>query len=136
MTVPFKVTSRIDEDKKRIVFKVAGYIDSDALMASWIETYASLAEPWAYDRLFDYRRADGLVDFDALTQFSGWWHERVGHRAYASKVAVVVNNPLDGARVHVVAKLFPYEQRESFTAIHDAEAWLDQALKIDMDSVA
>ncbi len=127
MTVPFKVTSRIDEDRKRIVFKIAGYIDSDALIANWIDTYASLAEPWAYDRLFDYRRADGLVDFGALEQFSAWWHDRLGNRTYASKVAVVVNNPLDQVRVNTVAALFPYDRREAFMSIHEAENWLDKA---------
>jgi len=135
MAVPFKVTSRIDEDRKRIVFKVAGYVDSEALIDTWIETYASLAEPWTYDRLFDYRRADGLVDFGALERFSKWWHERLGNRTYTSKVAVVVNNSLDEVRVHTVATLFPYDLRESFMSIHDAEAWLDQALKINMDSL-
>lgn len=129
MTVPFKVTSRIDEDGKRIVFKIAGYIDSEALIDSWIETYASLAEPWTYDRLFDYRRADGLVDFDTMIRLSNWWHERLSGRTYTSKIAVVVNNPLDEARVHTIAKLFPYEQREAFLSIHDAETWLDQTSK-------
>ncbi len=126
MTAPFKVMSRIDEDRKRIVFKVAGYIDSEALIDSWIETYASLAEPWAYDRLFDYRRADGLVDFDAIIRFATWWHDRLNGRSYASKVAIVVTNTLDEVRVHTVAALFPYDRREAFMSIHDAEAWLDQ----------
>ncbi len=127
MTVPFKVTSRIDEDRKRIVFKIAGYIDSDALIDSWIDTYASLAEPWAYDRLFDYRRADGLVDFDAINRLSKWWHDRLNGRTYASKVAVVVNNSLDEVRVNTVAPLFPYDRREAFLSIRDAERWLDEA---------
>ena len=127
MTTPFKVTSRIDEDRKRIVFKIAGYIDSEALIDSWIETYASLAEPWTYDRLFDYRRADGLVDFDTVKRLATWWHDRLGGRAYESKVAVVVNNALDEVRVQTIATMFPYDRRESFLLIREAERWLDNA---------
>ena len=128
MAAPFKATSRIDEDRKRIVFKIAGHIDSNALIDSWIEVYASLAEPWAYDRLFDYRRAEGLVDFDAIIRLADWWHERLDGRTYTSNVAVVVNNSLDEVRVNTVAKLFPYDRREAFVTIHDAERWLEQSV--------
>ena len=125
MPVRFHVTSQVDEDNKRIVFKISGQVDSDLLIAKWQELYASIAEPWTYDRLFDYRRAEGLVDFDVVIRFAAWWQELVGDRIYESKVAVIVNNPLDLARVHTVANLFPMDRRESFTCIDDALNWLN-----------
>ena len=125
MPARFHVTHQVDEDNKRILFKISGHVDSDALIKKWQETYASIAEPWTYDRLFDYRRAEGLVDFDVVVRYAAWWHELVGDRHYESKVAVIVNNPLDLARVHVVANLFPMDRRESFTCIDDALNWLN-----------
>ncbi|ESQ89831.1 hypothetical protein ABAC460_11045 [Asticcacaulis sp. AC460] len=121
----FHVRAQIDEDRHRIVFVIAGEIDSRVLIDYFIDVYAGLAEPWAYERLFDYRRAEGLVDFDEITRLAAWWQDRVGNRDYSSRVAVVVNNPLDHARVHVVSALFPREIREAFTTVDEAMEWLD-----------
>ncbi len=124
MRSAFHVTSQIDDDNRRIVFKMAGEIDSDLLIDKWIEAYSTLAEPWLYNRLFDYRRAHGLVEYEAITRFAEWWAVRVGKIIYSSKVAVIVNNPLDLARVNVVANLFPMDIRQSFESLDDALEWL------------
>jgi hypothetical protein len=121
----FHARAQIDEDRHRIVFVIAGDIDSRALIDHFIEIYAGLAEPWTYDRLFDYRRAEGLVDFDEITRLAAWWQERVGNRDYSTRCAVVVNNALDHARVQVVSTLFPREIREAFTTLDEALEWLD-----------
>ncbi|EGF90418.1 hypothetical protein ABI_34390 [Asticcacaulis biprosthecium C19] len=121
----FHVRAQIDEDRHRILFVISGDIESRALIDHWIEVYSEIAEPWTYDRLFDYRRAEGLVDFDEITRLAAWWHDRVGCRDYSSRVAVVVNNPLDQARIHVVSRLFPREIRKAFTTVDEALEWLD-----------
>lgn len=121
----FHVRAQIDEDRRRIVFVIAGEIDSRALIDQFIDVYAGLAEPWTYERLFDYRRSEGLVDFDEITRLAAWWQDRVGNRDYRSRVAVVVNNPLDQARVQVVSGLFPHEIREAFKTVDEALEWLD-----------
>ena len=125
MSSGFQVRVRTEEDKKLLVFRISGTIDSPRLIDTWIETYTGMAKPWEYNRIFDYRRSDGIVEFTDLERFSAWWQVKTGGVDYASKVAVVVNNPLDEVRVHLVAKLFPNDERASFYTYDEALQWLE-----------
>ena len=120
----FRISTRIHEDERLIVFNISGDIDNKALVDKWIETYASLAEPWLYNRLLDYRRSEGLVDVDELARFAVWWDDRTCGVDYSLKVAIIVNNPLDAKRIHVVDRMFPRDIRESFGSLDDALTWL------------
>ena len=122
----FRISARIDEDQNLIVFNISGDIDSKALVDKWIETYASLEEPWLYNRLLDYRRADGLVDVNELKRFAVWWEGRTQGINYSLKAAIIVNNPLDARRVHTVDVLFPSDIRKSFDSLDDALTWLQE----------
>lgn len=120
----FHVSATIDEDGNLIIFRIIGHIDSPRLINKWIETYSEIAEPWRYQRLFDYRRSEGIVEFEDLLRFAAWWQDRTQGVDYLSKVAVIVNNPLDQVRVNVVANLFPRDIRQSFTTLDEALGWL------------
>lgn len=122
----FRISARVDEDQHLIVFNISGDIDSKALIDKWIETYAGLEKPWQYDRLLDYRRADGLVDVNELERFAVWWEDRTLGVNYSLKAAIIVNNPLDARRVHTVDGLFPHDIRESFGSLDDALTWLHE----------
>ncbi|MCR6661000.1 MAG: hypothetical protein NVV72_17305 [Asticcacaulis sp.] len=126
MSRGFRISARVDEDQHLIVFNISGDIDSQALIDKWIETYASLAEPWLYDRLLDYRRSDGLVAVNELERFAVWWEDRTRGINYSLKAAIIVNNPLDARRVHTVNGLFPHDIRESFDSLDDALTWLQE----------
>jgi len=120
----FHVGSRVEIDRNLIVFTMTGEIDTPALVNQWIQIYSEIAEPWRYDRLFDYRRADGIVDYDELGRFAAWWEERTRGIDYISKVAVVVNNALDAARVSTVRHLYPRDIRQAFMTLDEALDWL------------
>ena len=122
----FRISARVDESQHLIVFNISGDIDSQALVDKWIETYAGLEKPWLYDRLLDYRRADGLVDVNELERFAVWWEARTRGVKYSLKAAIIVNNPLDARRVHTVDGLFPHDIRESFGSLDDALTWLQE----------
>jgi len=122
----FRISARVDKDQHLIIFNIIGEIDSKALVDRWIETYASLEEPWLYDRLLDYRRSDGLVDVNELQRFAVWWKNCTQDIDYSLKAAIIVNNPLDARRVHTVDGLFPQDIRESFNSLDDALNWLQE----------
>ncbi len=123
----FHVSSRIDAERHLIVFVMSGEIDTAAMTAAWIEAYSHIAEPWSYGRLFDYRHADGMVDYDQLARFAGWWGDLTRGVAYSGKVAIVVNNALDAARVKTARDLFPNDTRVPFTTLDGALEWLGAA---------
>ncbi len=122
----FRISARVHKDERLIVFNISGEIDSQALIAKWIETFASLAEPWLYNRLLDYRRAEGLVEIEALQRFAEWWSERSKGIDYTLKVAILVNNALDARRIHVVDQMFLHDIRQSFGSLDDALTWLGE----------
>ncbi len=127
----FHINTQVHEDSRLIVFTIKGEIDSAALIQDWMKTFSALDRPWRYDRLYDYRRSEGLVDFDELTRFAKWWSDLTQGIEYACKIAVIVNNPLDQIRVNLVAKLFPYEERQAFESRGDAMRWLEDSVAKD-----
>ncbi len=126
MSRPFRVGAQVDQDRKLITFTMAGEIDTQVMCEHWKAVYQRVEMPWTYRRLFDYRRAEGMVEFDELSRFADWWRAFTSGADYSTKVAVIVNNALDKARVHTANALFPGDRRESFTAVDEALDWLDR----------
>lgn len=122
----FQVAGRVEPDTCRIVFSIRGDIDSRLLIDRYIEIYSEVAAPWTYDRVFDYRRSDGLVERDDIARMAAWWAERIPTDCPETKVAVIVNNTLDLARARSVSDLFPKDIRQTFLSIDDALSWLDE----------
>lgn len=122
----FHVSAQVQPDDHLIVFRMTGPIDSRKLIERWIEVYSEIAEPWRFNRLMDYRRAEGIVDYDELARFAAWWRDRIGSIDVMSRVAIVVNNPLDLARVNTISHEFPRDVRRSFMTLDEALNWLNE----------
>jgi hypothetical protein len=123
----FHVSAHIHDDDRLIIFRMTGEIDSHALVEKWIAAYSELAEPWRYNRLFDYRRASGIVDYDQIARFAAWWDQRTHGVDYLGKVAIIVNNPLDLARVSTVSPYFPRDIRRAFMTLDEGLNWLAES---------
>ena len=122
----FQVAGRVEPGTRRIVFSIRGQIDSRVLIDRYIEIYSNIAAPWTYDRVFDYRRSDGLVEHIDVERIARWWADHIDPDYPRTRVAVIVNNPLDLLRARGVADLFPKEERQTFLSIDDALSWLDE----------
>lgn len=123
----FHVSAQIQDNDNLIIFRMTGEIDSHILVDKWISVYSEIAEPWRYKRLFDYRRATGIVDYDQIARFAAWWDQRTHDVDYHGKVAIIVNNSLDLARVNTVAAHFPHDIRRSFMTFDEGLNWLNEA---------
>ncbi len=122
----FQVAGRVEPDTRRIVFSVRGEIDSRVLIDRYIEIYSGIDAPWTYDRVFDYRRSDGLVAHADVARIAQWWASQIDAACPHTRVAIIVNNPLDLLRARGVGDLFPREERRTFLSIDDALSWLDE----------
>ena len=111
----FQVAGRVEPDARRIVFSIRGQIDSRVLIDRFIEIYSDIEASWTYDRVFDYRRSDGLVEISDVERIAQWWAGHIDPDCAVTRVAVIVNNPLDLLRARGVSKLFPREERQTFT---------------------
>ncbi len=125
MAMGFQVTGRVEPQTRRIVFSIRGAIDSRVMVDRYIEIYAGIDRPWTYDRVFDYRRADGMVEIHDIERMAQWWNARLPAEAPGTRVAVIVNNPLDLVRARTVGNLFPKDERRTFASLDDALSWLD-----------
>ena len=126
MPQSFQVAGRVEPETRRIVFSVRGHIDSRVLIDRFIEIYSGIEAPWTYDRIFDYRRSDGLVEHVDVERIARWWAGHIDPDCTRTRVAVIVNNPLDLLRARGVADLFPREERQTFQSIDDALSWLGE----------
>jgi len=122
----FQVTGRVEPETHRIVFSIRGQIDSRVLIDRFIEIYNGVDAPWTYDRVFDYRRSDGLVEHADVGRIAAWWAGHIPDDAPHTKVAVIVNNPLDLVRARSVGDQFPKDDRQTFLSLDDALSWLDE----------
>ena len=121
----FQVTGRVEPDTRRIVFSIRGQIDSRVLIDRLIEIYSGIDAPWTYDRVFDYRRSDGIVEHADVDRIAQWWAARIDPDCGRTKVAIIVNNPLDLLRARTVSDQFPKDDRQTFLSLDDALVWLD-----------
>ncbi len=120
----FQVTGRVEPETRCIVFSVRGQIDSRILIDRFIEIYAGIDAPWTHDRVFDYRRSDGLVEHADVDRIAAWWAGHIPADAPRTRVAVIVNNSLDLIRARGVSDQFPKDDRQTFLSLDDALSWL------------
>jgi hypothetical protein len=122
----FQITGRVESAARRIVFNVRGEIDSQVMVDRCIEIYASIDAPWTYDRVFDYRRSNGTVEFADVTRLAKWWAGHIDPNAPRMRVALIVNNPLDLVRARAVSTQFPNDDLQTFLSLDEALTWLDE----------
>lgn len=122
----FQVAGRVEPGMRRIVFSIRGQIDSRVLVDRYIEIYSGIEAPWTYDRVFDYRRSDGIVEFADVERIAQWWAAHIAPDAPVTKVAIIVNNPLDLLRARGAGDLFPKDERRTFPSLDDALSWLGE----------
>ncbi len=122
----FQVVGRFEPETRRIVFNIRGRIDSHHLIDRYIDVYSGIAQPWTCDRVFDYRRSEGIVEYADVQRMAAWWADHIDPGCAPTKVAIIVNNPLDLVRARSVSDLFPKDVRHTFLSLDDALSWLDE----------
>jgi hypothetical protein len=114
----------VDKDRNILIFRVIGAMPSAEVVEALFAGYATVEAPWTYNRLMDFRRFEGLVDFADVERISTRWAEMIRECDYQSKVAVVSHDALDKVRVPTASPLFPRETLCHFSDYHEAMAWL------------
>jgi hypothetical protein len=125
MSLPYRLSVTIDETKKLLIGRVLGPMPSRILTEEFLSAYAALEKPWYYNRLIDYRRFTGTVDYADAEYFARQWAEWVKDDAHRSKVAFVTLDPLELARTSTIAHLFPHDIMKGFTSPDEALEWLE-----------
>ena len=117
----FKYT--VDEARRLIIFRVAGDIPSARLNEEYIAAYRNIPEHWRYNRLVDYRRYTGFLEFTDLEDFAEKIDDLSHDQSRMYKVAIVTSDALEQARISTFRHLFPEDLR-AFASMDNALDWL------------
>lgn len=120
---------RVDEDRRLLIFSIKGEIESHSLTNDLIEALLAVPEPWAYSRIFDYRRSTGLFDFDEIARFMDWWQAHTHDIANLGKVAVLTKDVLFTIRAKTFDAVSPREDIQTFDNMNMALTWLMEPVK-------
>jgi len=119
----YRFRYHIDEARRLIVFRVTGDVPSTVLNDKFVAAYRKIPDSARYDRLIDYRRYTGYIEFGDLQDFSRKMAYINRDRPVAYKVAIVTSDAFEHARLATLQGLFSEEMR-AFSSMDDALDWL------------
>ncbi|MDC7675081.1 hypothetical protein [Asticcacaulis machinosus] len=129
MSIRSRITVRLDEDHKVIMFRVVGEVDGADIVDTLMKTYESLSEPWQYHRLLDLRRHDGLMHVSHIDDLRCRWQALVGDRVTIPvRGAIITSNALSFARLPSVRKNFTGKQIHTFHSLDEGMDWVQNGI--------
>ncbi|ESQ78429.1 hypothetical protein [Asticcacaulis benevestitus] len=121
----------IDHERKLLIFKVLGVIESGRLTDLIIEAYKTNRSAWTYRRIFDYRRAEGIYSYDEVERLLAWWHAETASMEICNYVAIITVEILFEIRAKIFDEAYTKGQIMSFDTTAKAISWLDVVAPID-----
>jgi len=122
----YRFRYHIDEARRLIVFRVTGDVPSAVLNDKFIAAYRKIPDSARYDRLIDYRRYTGYIEFPDMEDFARKLAYINRDRPVTYRVAVVTNDAFEHARLATFQGMFAEEMR-AFSSMDDALDWLGEA---------
>lgn len=119
-----RLTFMANPERRLIIVRPIGDLSARAFIDELFAHYASVAEPWTYNRLTDFRRFSGFLSEQNLAEIADRWRALADGHVYHSHVAVVSFDALDRLRVPAVSPMFPNETICLFSDYHEAMGWL------------
>ena len=126
MSDKYRFSVTCNAEKRIVIIRVTGPMPSAMVIDKFLETYRSLQAPWSYRRLIDYRRFEGLINYEDIERFSRSWADLICGNTTGSRVAVVTLDPLELARPSTVNHLFPNDVIRAFDSVDQALDWFDE----------
>lgn len=120
----YRLNFIVDEAAKLVIIRPIGDMPAMEFVEQVFDGYRGLSEPWNWRRVNDFRRFEGFLDQDALTEIARRWAELTDGITYRARVAVVTSDPLDHVRLPAISPQFPNETICLFTDYHEAVGWL------------
>ena len=120
----YRLNFIVDEAAKLVIIRPIGDMPAMEFVEQVFARYSTMAEPWNWRRVNDFRRFEGFLDQAALTEIARRWAELTQGITYTARVAVVTIDPLDHIRLPAVSPQFPNEIICVFSDYHEAVGWL------------
>lgn len=105
-----------------MIARVIGPMPSSVVTTEFMMAYRKIDQVWDYNRIIDYRKFTGTIDYEDAQDFVRQWQEMAGSATYSSKVAFVTDDALELARATTYDHMTPDRVR-SFNTIDQALDW-------------
>ncbi|WP_443750339.1 hypothetical protein [Asticcacaulis solisilvae] len=123
------ISVEIHPESHFVLFKIQGVAYGKELLDITERTYASLTEPWRYNRLYDIRQFINVLQFDDFAAMAEQW-PRLAGRVRTLKVAIVTEDPVRIARADTFTRVLPNVEARTFATIETAETWLAEEVPV------
>lgn len=119
-----RLNFHLDDRLRLIVIRPIGNFSSTIFTERSFEAFRSVASPWLYNRVYDFRRYDIRLSMDDVRKIAKQWADLTAGQDYHANVAVVSNAPDDKLRLPSNFNLFPHETICHFADFHQGVGWL------------
>lgn len=121
-----RLSFNIDEPQKLVLIRYVGDLPGDEIMETITANLEAMEAPWLYDMVFDMRRFEGFVPFEALSGLAQSWAKIAKGRDEGRKVAIISEDPLIQARFSAYQQNFPTRRFRVFREYGEASAWISE----------
>ncbi len=121
------ISVEIHPESHFVLFKLQGVVYGKEMLEATERAYASLTEPWRYNRLLDIRQFINVLQFEDYAALAEQWPKLAG-RVQRLKVAIVTDDPVRIARADTYGRVLPNIEARTFGTMEEAEAWLGEAV--------
>ncbi|MBW8881584.1 MAG: hypothetical protein JF615_09225 [Asticcacaulis sp.] len=126
MSAKYRLSLQVDQDRMTVIARVVGPMPSRILTEQFLDAYSRIPDIWRYNRVIDYRKFTGSIDFADVEDFIRRWEAMVGHHQPCAKVAFVTDDPLEHARSNIYDSLMP-DQILTFATVDEALDWVSDS---------
>jgi len=112
------------DKEKLITIRVIGDMSSVDFIRNLFGHLDSVAEPWTYNRIMDFRRFTAVLSADEIEEMGRAWTEHVPADAPRTKLAVVSKDVPENSDEPTVSPTAPSRVVCHFSKYHDALQWV------------
>ncbi len=117
------ISVEIHPEAHFVLFRLQGVVYGKELLDITERTYATLSEPWRFNRLFDIRQFINVLQFEDFAALAEQWPKLAG-RVQPTRAAIVTDDPVRIARAESFTRVLPNITARTFGTMEAAEAWL------------
>ncbi len=123
MNKAYRFTFYVDTDNRVLVVRLIGAMPANEFLNQLFDAYATVSEPWTYNRIMDFRRFRGLLSSADIAEMGRRWMEMAPPDCKRTRLAIVGSGLDTPKSVATVSPEVPNRLVCHFNDYHDARDW-------------
>ena len=123
MDKAYRFNFHVDTDNRVLIVRLIGAMPASEFLNQLFESYATVAEPWTYNRIMDFRRFRGLLSSGDIADMGRRWMAMVPDDCKRTRLAIVGSGLDTPKSVATVSPEVPNRLVCHFSDYHRARDW-------------